>query len=981
MTSGNLPCAINPCIADDHQQDILLAGWSSMFVSHKFWDPDDITHEGEIICYNRENNWVATEMWQYMKSQGVHTHSPKGRSIRSDLMEIYCSQDSQLTFRMIQSNGDAERFGLKQGDLSTPEGRRRLYHRLLVKQPRHLWMSPRCRAWCLYNLSKSPELAKRIMQDRRDDCVHLLLCDALFQFQQWRNPECHAHLEQPDGSLMVYQEELQAVLDQTYRAKCDMCVAGQLKNPITQEPLKKSTQVLTTSKQMSIMLQHLRCTQEHQHGKIEGTIRDSQLGRINLSRFTELYTRQFAQRLARSMISSGRDGETNPGVPDFVGTVSSQQEDEHHPKRRRLDDKQTPPAAYLQMYQDEKVAKVMDQAKIVAPRVGKLWLTSGPVVQAVQDLFPEQFIVAVELCKGADRRRVPHPSLKPEEAPLRITLGIHRNHSGNFIDQEWEKWSKMSRRQMIRNCQPARLLVTVFARTCISGPSTVGKPESDTQEEDTIPCKRHKNDHPNGSHDLSSSRKVPSDKDMPSDIHSEIRSFHGPAFLRLTPEQKQQLIRMHNNLGHPDAQTLGNVLKDQGWSNEAIEGIKDLYCSACHENRKPSIARPSSLSKPKEFNELITIDGIEWTSAQGTQHYFYHILDSGTNFQIAIRSHQRDSTSVIQLIHQHWIQWAGPPQKITTDSAGEFCSEEFAKFLQSINAQSTVIPAEAHWQMGKCERHGAILQAMLNKYQVEHPIVCDQDFDIALSQITSAKNSLSRHRGYSPEILVLGKSRHIPACVSNDPEEPADWVDPTGTDPEMQWFRDNLSKRETARRAFITADHDQRLRRAYLRRSRPSREFHQPGDLVMYWRNGKGNLHGQWHGPGQVIIQENAQVIWISHLSRLYRCAPEQVRSLSQREQESVDTQVGEKPIDVLDLSSRGTGVFQYQDLTQQNVSSHEIPDVQPPSPPDMSDPTGNNIHSPNSNPVPNSEEEQPDSEPISPVKKFKIRTRLKPDW
>lgn len=71
--------------------------------------------------------------------------------------------------------------------------------------------------------------------------------------------------------------------------------------------------------------------------------------------------------------------------------------------------------------------------------------------------------------------------------------------------------------------------------------------------------------------------------------------------------------------------------------------------------------------------------------------------------------------------------------------------------------------------MGKCERHGALLQGMLNKYQVEHPIV-----------------SLSCHRRYSPEILVLGKSRHVPACVSNDDEEAADWLDPLGSDPEMQ---------------------------------------------------------------------------------------------------------------------------------------------------------------------------------------------------
>ena len=89
--------------------------------------------------------------------------------------------------------------------------------------------------------------------------------------------------------------------------------------------------------------------------------------------------------------------------------------------------------------------------------------------------------------------------------------------------------------------------------------------------------------------------------------------------------------------------------------------------------------------------------------------------------------------------------------------------------------------------MGKCERHGALLQGMLNKYQVEHPIVNEKDFDNALSQLVTAKNSLSCHRGYSPEILVLGKSRHVPACVSNDDEEAADWLDPLGSDPEMQW--------------------------------------------------------------------------------------------------------------------------------------------------------------------------------------------------
>ena len=962
VITDSMPCDTQTCIADDQQQDILLAGWLSMIDSHKFWDPDDITNEGEFIGYNRENNWVATEMWQYMKSQGVHNQSLKGRSIRSDLFEIYCSQDSQLTHSMNQLNGDAERFGLKQGDLSTREGRCRLYDRLLVKQPRHLWMSPRCRAWCRwsqFNMSKSPELAKRIIQDRKEDCVHLLLCDALFQFQQWRNTECHAHLEQPDGSSMVYQDELKAVLDQVFRAKCDMCVAGQLRNPITDEPLKKSTQVLTTSKLMFNMLQHLRCSQDHSHGQIEGTIRDTKLGRINLSQYTELYTRQFAQRLARCMISSGKSRETSPEIPDLACTAVPIPDDhDSTAKRRRLGDKQPPTAAYLQLYRDAKLNKVMEQAKTVAPRVGKLWLTSGPVIQALQEMFPEHVIVATELCKGADRRRVPQTSLKSDEAPFRITLGSHRNKEGNFIDEEWERWTKMSRRQMIRNCQPARLLVTVFARPQSPENRSEEKVIQEASDLGIPPSKRFKGVQFDESHDP---KDTPTDSFESSRITDQEPNQHGPAFNRLSVDQKQQLIRMHNNLGHPDAQLLGNVLKDQGWPVEAIEGVKDLHCSACHENRKPKIARPSRLSETREFNELITIDGVEWTSAQGSQHYFYHILDSGTNFHIAFRSHQRDTQTVIQHLNQHWIQWAGPPQRIMTDSASEFCSEEFSKFLQAMNTQSTVIPAEAHWQMGKCERHGSILQAMLNKYQIEHPITCDQDFDIALSQSVSAKNSLSRHRGYSPEILVLGKSRHVPSCVSNDPEEPSDWIDPTGTDPEMQWFRDNLSKRETARRAFITADHDQRLRRAYLRRSRPDRENHKPGDLVMYWRNGKGNLPGQWHGPGQVIVQEGTHVVWISHLSRLYRCAPEQIRSLSQREREEAGPQIVGNPAEALDLSSRGTGVFQYHDLSQQNSPVHEIPEGNI-DPPHANTPNGNTSGSQHL-----SEEEQPDSEPGNP--------------
>eukprot|EP00435_Cladocopium_sp_Y103_P002384 s4317_g1.t1 len=281
-----------------------------------------------------------------------------------------------------------------------------------------------------------------------------------------------------------------------------------------------------------------------------------------------------------------------------------------------------------------------------------------------------------------------------------------------------------------------------------------------------------------------------------------------------------------------------------------------------------------------------------------------------------------------------------------SDSAGEFCSDEFAQFLQSFDIQSIVIPAEAHWQLGKCERHGAILQDMLNKYQMEQPIVNQDDLEKVLCQCTAAKNSLSRCRGYSPELLVLGKSRHLPASVSNDEDTPADFMpEDVGGNHEMSQFHKNLQMRERARIAFIRTDHDLKLRRSLLRRARPERCQAQVGQWVMFWREGKGALHGSWHGPARVIMREEPNVVWITHLSRLYRCAPEHLRELSTREHEQIPPNP-QFPT-TAHGSKIGTGVFQYQDMTTNPHPPLQMDQSQPP----LNSNNQNNLHP--HNPIP----------------------------
>ena len=53
------------------------------------------------------------------------------------------------------------------------------------------------------------------------------------------------------------------------------------------------------------------------------------------------------------------------------------------------------------------------------------------------------------------------------------------------------------------------------------------------------------------------------------------------------------------------------------------------------------------------------------------------------------------------------------------------------------------------------------------------------------------------------------------------------------------------------------------------------------GDFVMYWKSGKGVEAGSWHGPAKVFMLEHPNLVWTSDLTRLFRCAPEHVGSLS----------------------------------------------------------------------------------------------------
>ena len=80
--------------------------------------------------------------------------------------------------------------------------------------------------------------------------------------------------------------------------------------------------------------------------------------------------------------------------------------------------------------------------------------------------------------------------------------------------------------------------------------------------------------------------------------------LHGPAFRNLDKDLKTQLIRAHNNLGHPDPKKLSEHLRAAGECKQLVDAALDYQCDACLESTAPRHQRPSKLPEPKEFNDV-----------------------------------------------------------------------------------------------------------------------------------------------------------------------------------------------------------------------------------------------------------------------------------------------------------------------------------------------------------------------------------------
>ena len=850
---------------------------------------DGIVEQLEVLTAQIEG-----ELKVMPSPQGRRTHQKSvghsGFRTQVRFMEVYCNMNSQLCSQMNGHGIQAVRFTKADGDLSTEQGRERLWSWVQHYEPEHIWVAPECRFWgnySRYNMGLGTKSCARILEEREHDRVHLELCNQLYMYQVGEGK--HFHLEQPQGSEMMGQEELVEARLGTLPATFDMCKMGRLHLPQETQYIRKRTTVYTTSRIVFNALQEQMCDKQHVHRHIRG--KEQIHGRwLNISTFAQSYTPTFARRVARMVVQSLCGGEKPLVVDEMVLGLDEHERPEmaqdalRVQKRRRVHFKQAPEALYGKAPSWEAIFKTVSAR---TPRVGNGYFRLGePVTELVQKLVPDMEVRLLVACRGTDRHRVLTPTTGDPVYPFRKTVVVDR-HTGEVRETgPVEPWTQLPRIQQIRSTGPAKLSLTIFGTK--RGEESAGE-QSGSGLSKSVGSAGNGECARKGPLILSEGTSVPVEASVQGLATTRVPvtvPTSGPDFRRLSAEQKQDLRRLHNNLGHPDPEKFRRFLQERGADEEVLKGAGDMACDTCLENQPhPKLPHPSHIHENYDFNDLVGMDGAHWSNKHGKTFHFTHYIDEGTLFHLGTRC-GRSVPDQIRAFEETWLRWAGPCKRLYMDPAGEFTNDEWATFLQSEGIACSVAASRSHWQIGRSEVHGKIVKTMLSHMELDRAIDTEEEFDRCLRQAFNAKNSLSRAYGFTPEQALLGKARSLPGSLTGDASVASHELVDSQT-PEGIRFREDLQRRETARRAFVRADNDSAFRRALLRRSRPGQFQWEAGDWILYWKKdgSKSRLvKGRWHGPAQVISVERGKIVWVSHCGRLIRASPQHLRPASLRE-------------------------------------------------------------------------------------------------
>lgn len=227
--------------------------------------------------------------------------------------------------------------------------------------------------------------------------------------------------------------------------------------------------------------------------------------------------------------------------------------------------------------------------------------------------------------------------------------------------------------------------------------------------------------------------------------------------------------------------------------------------------------------------------------------WYLHIVDHFSRLSAACLITSKRSNVIIEKVISNWICIYGSPKVILSDNGGEFNNEEFREMAEMFGIEVKTTAAYSPWSNGLVERQNAVLTNMINKIRNSENI----SIEAAVNWAVYAKNSLQNVFGYSPFQLVFGKNPTTPSTMT-------DKLPALSSATSSEIVANNLNALNSARKSFIAAEADSKLKKALRKNVYNTEQNHfENGDKVFY----KRDWDQKWKGPGRVIGSENAVVL------------------------------------------------------------------------------------------------------------------------
>ncbi len=428
--------------------------------------------------------------------------------------------------------------------------------------------------------------------------------------------------------------------------------------------------------------------------------------------------------------------------------------------------------------------------------------------------------------------------------------------SQDILSTGWEEWTKSSPTSQMRPLpNQARLLcITLFGAQV----DAISAPPSEKEEHEPL---------------------------GPSDVKEADRAAKWNALPR---ELKLAISRIHQNLGHARVPDMLRALRISRASETAIKACRLFRCKECPRLLEPKIPRPSKLPQVDEFNVQIGMDVLEEKDSDNQSWSWLNVVCQGTGFQVCtlLGKTVKNPTSaqVLEAFETGWGNWAGVPEHgLIVDRARYFIGS-LAEQLTNEGCHFTVAAKASPWQLGMIERAGGSWKSMFRRVVWSLQLSGLEDILLATAAINQARNSLARRSGFSPQQWVLGRSLRLPADLMDDGEVARVGAQAAAETPGTRFYRKS-QVRFAAREAFMKTQHDDVLRRAELRRVRPTRGPFKVGDFVFYYDQADqqpGPNH--WRGIARVIGHEGNSTVWITHRGMMIAVSPEHLAHANQDE-------------------------------------------------------------------------------------------------